>query len=180
MCRIFDIVTYRLYFVFLKSYWKPWKDARRSLIIAFANLYEVVIAYGLLFLRTGEICNYRTKLSGFWNTIYYSVVTITTLGYGDYVPTDTLSRILVICELLTGIAFLIMIIPPLMALFSESHGCLRRGYLPDTEQAVRGVSLKYTRTVSHARAILTTFGQGRSRKVFLEELRPLTIHAQKS
>ncbi len=131
------MVTYRLYFVFLKSSWKPWRDARRSLAIALSNLYEAVIAYSILYLLIGEVCDGKQKLSGFWSAIYYSLETITTLGYGDYFPKGTYSRIFVICELLTGITFLIVIIPALMALFSESRGSLTRGYLPDTEEAVQ-------------------------------------------
>jgi hypothetical protein len=121
--RIFDSVSYRLYFLFCKSSWKPWKDARRSLAIALANLYEVVVAYGILYLLSGEICDGQQKLlTGRLDAVYYSFVTITTLGYGDFWPAGRFARFLVMSELATGITFLVVIIPSLVSLISESGG----------------------------------------------------------
>ena len=44
----------------------------------------------------------------FLSILYFSAVTITTLGYGDFVPTKsgTIAQILVVFELLTGLYFL--------------------------------------------------------------------------
>ncbi len=95
--RIFDSMSYRLYYIFFKSSWKPWRDSRRSLGIALANLYEAVISYGIL--------------------------------YGDYHPTGGFSRFLVIAELFTGATFLVVIIPSLVSLLSES-GRLTPGAYP--------------------------------------------------
>lgn len=119
--RILDSISYRLYYIFFKSIWKPWRDSRRSLGIAFANVYEVVIGYAILYLISNEIVDTcgKTLSSGF-TAAYYSFVTITTLGYGDYAPSGWLSRGLVIAELLTGLTFLIVIIPSLVSLISES------------------------------------------------------------
>ena len=127
--RIFDSMSYRLYYIFFKSSWKPWRESRRSLGIALANLYEAVISYGILFLLSGEIYDGCKRLSGAWNAAYFSATTITTLGYGDYHPTGGFSRFLVITELFTGATFLVVIIPSLVSLLSES-GRLTPGAYP--------------------------------------------------
>jgi hypothetical protein len=119
--RIVDIVSYRLYFLFHKSVWKRWQPryARRSLGIAFANLYEVVVAYAILFLLTGQVCNGNVLLKTGLDAAYFSLVTITTVGYGDFVATRSLSRILVMGELVTGLLLLIIIVPALVSLFLQ-------------------------------------------------------------
>ncbi|WP_219079322.1 potassium channel family protein [Vibrio parahaemolyticus] len=44
------------------------------------------------------------------DSIYFSIVTITTLGYGDILPVHWLSKILVIVEVLMGVMFLAVMI----------------------------------------------------------------------
>ena len=126
--RIVDIISYRLYFLFHKSVWKPWQPryARRSLGIAFANFYEVVVSYAILFLLTREVCNGNGPLKTGLDAAYFSLVTITTVGYGDFVATNNLSRILVMSELVTGLLLLIIIVPALVSLFSQPPTSLEK------------------------------------------------------
>jgi len=46
-----------------------------------------------------------------YDAIYFSLVTITTLGYGDYVPTTPTARWLVVWELATGVLLLLFAFP---------------------------------------------------------------------
>jgi len=119
--RIHDSVSYRLYFLFLKSKRSTWhtETARRSLSIAFANGVEVIIGFAILYLLSGQVCDGKAPLSGWVAALYYSVITITTLGYGDFVPHGPLSRFLVVAELIVGAMFLIVILPCLAALLTE-------------------------------------------------------------
>ena len=52
-------------------------------------------------------------LSDRLDATYFSIVTITTLGYGDYVPADQKSRKLVMCELGNGFLLLLFAFPVL-------------------------------------------------------------------
>src|SRR2546425_12738188 len=117
-------------YIFCKSSWQPWRDSRRSLGIALANLYEAVISYGILFLLSGEIYDGCKRLSGAWNAAYFSATTITTLGYGDYHPTGGFSRFLGVAELFTGGTFLVGIISSLFSLLSDSGRLTPRAYPP--------------------------------------------------
>lgn len=51
-------------------------------------------------LRKVSTGNFRYPI---WNFIYFSAVTITTLGYGDILPNSTQVRIIVIIETITGV-----------------------------------------------------------------------------
>lgn len=64
-----------------------------------------------------------TPLKTRMDAIYFSAVTITTLGYGDYTPTTSTARGLVLWELGTGLLMLIILFPLLVcriAVFEES------------------------------------------------------------
>jgi hypothetical protein len=43
------------------------------------------------------------RVWGFWDFVYFSGVTITTVGYGDILPNRTLVRMLVLVEILIGL-----------------------------------------------------------------------------
>ncbi len=122
--RIADIILYRLYFMLVKSQVELWSSdvLRRSLLIVVLNFCETVIGYAVLYLTVGRIVGTTpvTQLS-FTPTdaLYFSTVTAITLGYGDYVPGDGFTRVLVVTQLCGSVLFLIFLIPALVSLFSD-------------------------------------------------------------
>ncbi len=121
--RIVDIVNYRLLFLFVKSETEPWtRDViRRSLAIALTNFLEVIVGFAILYLRTGSVTHGDV---GVLNTpldaLYFSFVTMTTVGYGDFVPATTLGRCLVVAQLAAAILFVIFLLPALISVFSPA------------------------------------------------------------
>ncbi len=118
--RLVDILSYHLWIVLIDSQRSNWALAsvRRSLLSAFLNFYEITTAYAIIYLSVGNIIQNspsKTPLHGPVQAFYYSLVTIATLGYGEFVPADDPSRVIVIAELLTEILFVIAIIPALAA-----------------------------------------------------------------
>jgi hypothetical protein len=60
---------------------------------------------------------------------YFSLVTITTLGYGDYTPQDLPARKVIVCELLSGALLLFLAFPVLgsrLSQFDEKTGAIIR------------------------------------------------------
>merc|ERR1719320_870159 len=47
---------------------------------------------------------------GFWESLYFCVITISTVGYGDLTPTTVLRKIITILYLYIGIAFIASIV----------------------------------------------------------------------
>jgi hypothetical protein len=62
------------------------------------------------------------KLEGSSDAIYFSAVTLTTLGYGDYAPRDGLARGMVLWELGTGILMIILLLPLLICRIALFEG----------------------------------------------------------
>ena len=86
---------------------RPWKVIRFAsiAIVLFALIFNrygiITTSYKLNFLEeylrktesNGYILKYLGSISGnFWNCLYFSVITFTTLGYGDFQPLEGWSR----------------------------------------------------------------------------------------
>jgi hypothetical protein len=126
--RIWDIYIYRIYFLLVKSETRPWKaaTARRSLLIVFINFYETIASYALLYIAVATIVGTTAATNRAMTSVsafYYSAVTAVTVGYGDYVPGDDSSRLLVLSQLFGTLLFLVVLIPALMSIpTSEPKG----------------------------------------------------------
>ena len=118
-----DIVSYRIYFLLVKSQQQPWirESLRRSLVMGVLNFYETIVGYAVLYLTVGHIVVTTTRSPQLAPTtaLYFSTVTATTLGLGDYIPADTFTQVLVITQLLNTMLFLLFIIPALVSVYAS-------------------------------------------------------------
>lgn len=70
-----------------------------AIIVVFANAYEIF----------GTVKNGSDAIIGLWQHSYFSVVTFTTLGYGDYLPTDN-AQIIAVIEALFGYGYFALLV----------------------------------------------------------------------
>jgi hypothetical protein len=107
---IFDVIFYLLGIVFLSKLYTPPISFSRSVLLLIFNLIEIISAYAILFINTESIaingCLMKDGLTGF----YFSIVTFTTLGFGEYLPVSENGELLVIFELLTSFIFVTTIL----------------------------------------------------------------------
>ncbi|MDH4263609.1 MAG: ion channel [Spirochaetia bacterium] len=108
-----------------KKNYIPLPDRTLSLFLMICLLISTVTSFGELYLDSGEVihtfcdkkptpqCDNSNKevLSNEIDAIYFSAVTITTLGYGDYAPAGTTARCYVVWELVSGLLILLLIFP---------------------------------------------------------------------
>lgn len=80
-----------------------------ALLLSFAGLY-----CGL----PGDV-NFKDNFSARLDSIYFSVVTLTTVGYGDFVPLTPLAKRLVVFEIGSGFLVLIGAFPLLISRISD-------------------------------------------------------------
>jgi hypothetical protein len=120
--RLYDVITYRLFFLFVKSQEAPWTTdvLRRSILIVLFNFVEVGIAFAILYLGIGNIRDSNNlPLPSGATSLYFSLLTMTTVGYGDFVPKDDVGRILVIAQVASSFLLLIVIVPALVSLLTS-------------------------------------------------------------
>lgn len=85
-----------------------------ELIVAALCAYlQVGFAFGLLYAAIDSVAVdffAQGQVSGLFDHIYFSFVTLTTIGYGDLTPAGELGKALVIFETLLGQVFLVVLV----------------------------------------------------------------------
>jgi voltage-gated potassium channel len=87
-------------------------------------LVALVCSFGMLYVNSGDIYKGNEQLTTSVDAAYFSLVTITTLGYGDFAPRCAHGRALVMAELGSGLLLLLLFVPVLasrLALLGEGH-----------------------------------------------------------
>lgn len=97
----------------------------RPVVLSLMNLLELVVCWAILYRNLGNVGG------ALWqdrpmDALYYSAVTMSTLGYGDFFPQDDVTRLLVIAQL----AAAILIVGTILPLVQSSISTLRQGKEP--------------------------------------------------
>ena len=85
--------------------------------LLFSALFTLLLHFSPEALRGLEVTRPLDQLS---STVYFSFVTLTTLGYGDITPVTPLARFLVILESVTGMFYLALIVASLVGSLKRS------------------------------------------------------------
>jgi voltage-gated potassium channel len=118
--------------------------AFRSLRLAFGAVLRdpetraLPVVAGALLL-TGTIFYWRTEDWTIIQALYFSVVTLTTVGYGDFTPTSAGTQIFTIIYILTGLGVFVALLASLADKYIEqkSEGGGVRGRLRERRQRDR-------------------------------------------
>lgn len=78
---------------------------RRSLLLLFLNFFEVIGSFGVIY-AAGNFLNH--PVSNWIDALYFSFVTGATVGYGDLHPVSSAGKELVILQIISTLAFLIL------------------------------------------------------------------------
>jgi hypothetical protein len=112
--RVLDIMTFHMCAVMFNS---PVRSLRRTFVFAILNLIEIVTAYAVCYRYVGGVVSppgqYPQGLTPV-SAWYFSVVTATTVGYGDFRPESDFTRLIVILELLTAVVFTLTVLPAIV------------------------------------------------------------------
>ena len=131
--RVTGIISYQLCIILVDSQdptWRLW-SVRRSFLFSLLNFYELIVAFAIIYLSIG--CNLSIgciiqnritsiPLSTPLDALYYSLVTMVTLGYGDFLPINHVGRGIVIGQLVSEILFLLVVIPMYVSAITREIG----------------------------------------------------------
>lgn len=83
----------------------------RTFLLGVINYFEIMLYFALIY-----FIFFSTQFAGvynrqsIWDSLYFSILTITTLGYGDIQPKGALLRIVSVIEALVGVLALALIV----------------------------------------------------------------------
>ena len=118
----FQIVVVRLIFQIARS-----KEVNAGVILESVNAYLLLglmftMLVAILHLYNSEALNYSSHEEvNFQHYIYYTFVTISTLGYGDITPQEPIGKSLSILISVSGQLYIAIIIAMLVGKFAGSH-----------------------------------------------------------
>ena len=106
--RIFEIIIYQtiiiLFGMILRGY-------ERSVTLVIGNALEILIWFAIFYRNFDYLfISKYIQLNTFFGSIYYSLVTMSTLGYGDIVPKNYYALYIIIPQTLIGIFIAIIIL----------------------------------------------------------------------
>ncbi len=121
-----------------------------GIIMVFAFLY-----YRLSLVSQGLLTNPPTTQISFRDSIYFSIVTITTLGYGDFLP-QGLSKALACVEVFLGLTMMGLIVAKLTSKRLSYH--VRRLFSADAQRRLEGYAADFQRLQEIFVALTTKIG----------------------
>lgn len=105
-----DVLTYHLNRLFLSSLFTAPVSINRNVILLFVNILEVITSYAILFSGTSSAGFEGKIIDDGMTALYFSFMTFTTVGYGDYMPIGRTGEIIAVCEAMTAYMFISTII----------------------------------------------------------------------
>ena len=116
--RIADSFCYRLCVLFVDRYKSGWglRSVNRAIILAIINYIELILGFAVIYVWSGSVSATGScrVLSGSIEALYFSCVTATTVGYGDYIPNGHLGQGLVVAEILMAVLLLALVLGALL------------------------------------------------------------------
>ena len=124
--RIFEIVIYQINVLIFDQYRKEIegkqysvRSYRRSLILAVHNYFEVLIWFAIFYRNFFDSFISKFDLNTINISLYYSLVTMSTLGYGDIAPRTTEARMMVFTHTVIAIFLTLMILARFISLLPK-------------------------------------------------------------
>lgn len=102
---ILETILYIPTLIFASDMFVRPRSYKRSMLLLFFNYLEVVIAFGVLY-TLGQ--NTNIPFQHWTDALYFSLMTSTTIGYGDYYPITTYGKFLASVQALFFISFVIL------------------------------------------------------------------------
>lgn len=102
---LLETVLYIPTLIFASDLFSQPRSYKRSMLLLFFNYLESVLSFAV-FYRTGNYLN--APLNNWFDAVYYSFVTSSTIGYGDYYPVSIEGKIFTILQVFLFLFFVIL------------------------------------------------------------------------
>lgn len=102
---LLETVLYIPTLIFASDMFSKPRSYKRSMLLLFLNYIEIILAFAVLY----SCGNFLNKPINHWfDAIYFSTMTSSTIGYGDFYPVTTIGKILATIQALLFLFFVIL------------------------------------------------------------------------
>ncbi|HFU4377127.1 TPA: potassium channel family protein [Streptococcus suis] len=115
LARLFRLVKVARIFALSNRFW----DTVNRLL--HTNSLSKVLMLNVSAVLTASVLLSAIEGKSFFDAVWWSIVTMTTVGYGDIVPQDTISKVIAILLMLVGICTFGMVTSTITRFFSETE-----------------------------------------------------------
>lgn len=109
MYFVMDIVQYLLGLIFLSHIYTKIPTLNRNFAHLGLNMLEILLSFSVLYLNFHAIGTWGVASSDTVGLLYFSTVTLATVGYGDIGPINDIGRILVAFQIIVSFLFVSVI-----------------------------------------------------------------------
>ena len=96
-----------------------YRSLKRRNVFSILGVTTAIILFGALGLYTLDAHYWKKGASGIVDTLWWALVTITTVGYGDVVPHSVLGRVVGLILMLSGVVLVSMFTATIASIFVE-------------------------------------------------------------
>lgn len=102
---LLETVLYIPTLIFASDLFSKPRSYKRSILLLFLNYLEIVFAFAVLY----SCGNYLNKPFDNWfDAIYFSIITSSSIGYGDFFPVTTFGKVLISAQALLFLFFVVL------------------------------------------------------------------------
>lgn len=102
---LLETVLYIPTLIFASDLFSRPRSYKRSMLMLFFNYMEIVLAYAVLY-SSGHFMN--KPLDNWSDAVYFSIITSSSIGYGDFYPVTSYGRFLVSTQALLFLFFVVL------------------------------------------------------------------------
>lgn len=102
---LLETILYIPTLIFASDLFSKPRSYKRSMLLLFFNYLEIIFAYAVLY----SCDSYLNKpFSNWFDAIYFSIITSSSIGYGDFYPVTTQGKLLVSTQALLFLFFVVL------------------------------------------------------------------------
>jgi hypothetical protein len=102
---LLETVLYIPTLIFASDMFSKPRSYKRSMLLLFLNYIEIILAFAVLY-SCGDFLN--KPLNHWFDAVYFSAMTSSTIGYGDFYPVTTIGKVLATIQALLFLFFVIL------------------------------------------------------------------------
>ena len=102
---LLETVLYIPTLIFASDLFSKPRSYKRSMLLLFLNYTEIIFAFGVLY-SCGDYFN--KPFENWFDSVYFSIITSSSIGYGDYYPVKTIGKILVSAQAMLFLFFVVL------------------------------------------------------------------------